>query len=174
MNNLTTHSMPQDLLQGRAERIAQGRGSNNAGEKPSAQFESVFLYKVVEAMRSTVPDSGLLTSKAGSQMHDHLIAQALSDTLAKSGGIGISQYFQELDGAAQETPSALPEVAPLQRNLAGGNTFATVDALTLMEGNMETIEAPLSDSLPPSTDAWLDDSDAESTLERILHGGTHE
>jgi len=108
-------------------------------------------------------------------MHDHLIAQALSDTLAKSGGIGISQYFQALDGAAEGTPSApLPEVAPLQRNLAGGNTFATVDALTLMEGNMETIEAPLSDSLPPSTDAWLGDSDAESTLERILHGGTHE
>jgi hypothetical protein len=174
MNNLTTHSMPQDLLQGRAERISQGRGGDDPGQKPSEQFETVFLYKVVEAMRSTVPDSGLLTSKAGSQMHDHLIAQALSDTMAQGGGIGISQYFQELDGAMEVSPSGLPESPQLQRNLAGGNTFATVDALALSGENMEAFETPLSETLPPSTDPWLDDFDAESTLQKILTGGGHE
>jgi len=74
-----------------AREIAAKHDRLGVGESVGSQFEQVLLHKVVEAMRKTIPESGLLTSESGNQMYDHLIAQAMSQAMAKAGGVGLGQ-----------------------------------------------------------------------------------
>ena len=87
MTTPITHSNPRMLPQAKA-------GEAAGLKKANTDFEKIMLRQVVKAMRKTIPDSGLLSSKSGKQLYDHLMESALSNALSKRGGIGISDIVE--------------------------------------------------------------------------------
>ena len=69
-------------------------GEASGLKKANRDFETIMLRQVVKAMRKTIPESGLLSSKTGKQLYDHLMESALSNALSKRGGIGISDVIE--------------------------------------------------------------------------------
>lgn len=57
-------------------------------EKAAKQFESVLVTRMIEAMRSTIEESGLLESPGGQQMQD-LFWHQLGEQVGQSGSIGV-------------------------------------------------------------------------------------
>ena len=88
---MTRPISPDTTLRMPKPRGEQAQAMRNA----NSNFEEIILRQVVKAMRKTVPDSGLMGSKSGKQLFDHLIENALSATLANKGGIGIARIMEE-------------------------------------------------------------------------------
>lgn len=61
-------------------------------EKVSRDFESVFLHKLLTAMRKTVPKSGLLESFA-SDMYESMMDEEMSKEMAKNKGMGMGEMI---------------------------------------------------------------------------------
>jgi len=66
---------------------ASGEGSRR-GLEAARGFEAVLLYRLMEAMQRTVPDSGLLSSPVARQM-EGLFWFYLSHEVARRGGLGL-------------------------------------------------------------------------------------
>lgn len=65
-------------------------------EQAAKDFESVFITKILEQMKQTIPDSGLLTDGAGEQM-EGLFWLYLARDVADKGGFGLAkQVYQQL------------------------------------------------------------------------------
>ena len=87
----------------KAETLAQ-RAQNGAAKKSgedlkstAQEFESLLIYKMLEAMRRTVPKSGLLDSFS-MDMYQSMMDQEMANELAKKGTFGLSQMvFKELN-----------------------------------------------------------------------------
>ena len=66
--------------------------SKNVGQKREAlkqaakEFESVFMYQVVQAMRQTIPKGGLVEKGEGEEMFEGMLDQEWAKTLAGRGG----------------------------------------------------------------------------------------
>ena len=164
-----------------AREIAAKRDRLGVGESVGSQFEQVLLHKVVEAMRATVPESGLMSSGSGGQIYDHLIAQAMSQAMSKAGGSGVGHKIHgQLGGGGpetglQETEGALKMDMRMQRQLQpflerpamGGADAAAPSA-------DHTTPAPprvdLAETLPPVEDRWLESPQAEQILRDLLGG----
>jgi len=73
-------------------------------------FESVLLHKLMEEMRRTVPESGLLGGGGVSQQVQGMFWYYLSQEMAQSGGIGLWKGLCEqfTAGAAPERAAAGP------------------------------------------------------------------
>ncbi len=91
-------------------------GNNNAGAKELKEaaegFESVFLEKLLQEMRKTIPKSGLLDSPISDQMND-MFWSFLSKDLAKNGGIGLSgEVYRQMQNEmnSQTKPRALEQL----------------------------------------------------------------
>jgi Rod binding domain-containing protein len=99
-------------LQGIAA-AAKGKRDPGQLEKVAKDFESVFLEKITDEMRRTVPQSGLLDSSAMDQTQGIFWMQ-LSQELAKQGGLGLwKQLVKQMQASSGQTaPSAAPEVTP--------------------------------------------------------------
>jgi len=61
-------------------------------EKVARDFESVFLNKLLTAMRKTVPKSGLLDSFA-SDMFQSMMDEEMSKNMAKNKGMGMGEMI---------------------------------------------------------------------------------
>ena len=86
---------------------------NSAGKFSSAQaavkaakdFESVLLNKVLEEMKRTIPESGLLDSDTGQQVQD-LFWYYLAQDVGTKGGIGLwKQVYAEFQRAGLTAPA---------------------------------------------------------------------
>ncbi len=105
-------SLPADPLGGTdplasaAERRLPRPGTDAArGREAARDFEAVLLHRLMESMRRTVPDSGLLSSPATRQM-ESLFWYYLSQEVARKGGIGLwKDLAQTLDPAGGESPA---------------------------------------------------------------------
>lgn len=67
-------------------------------KKACADFEAIFIYRMLEAMRKTVPQEGLFSGGGGlaDSPYGALMDQKLSETLAsRGGGIGIQDVLYE-------------------------------------------------------------------------------
>lgn len=67
-------------------------GSEKGIEKVSRDFESVFLHKLLTAMRKTVPKSGLLESFA-SDMYQSMMDEEISKDMSKNKGMGLGEMI---------------------------------------------------------------------------------
>ena len=67
-------------------------GSEKGIEKVSRDFESVFLHKLLTAMRKTVPKSGLLDSFA-SDMYQSMMDEEISKEMSKNKGMGMGEMI---------------------------------------------------------------------------------
>ncbi len=84
-------------------------------------FESVFIHRVMEAMRRTVPKGGLLSSGASEQM-EGLFWMYLSREVAAKGGFGL---WKELARRVEAFGEAAAGEAP---GAAGGEALGEVKA----------------------------------------------
>ncbi len=62
-------------------------------KKVCADFESIFLYNMLQKMRGSVPKSGLLTEMQGKDTYNAMIDQKVAEDLAKGGGMGLQQML---------------------------------------------------------------------------------
>jgi hypothetical protein len=98
-------------------------------------------------------------------VYDHFIEQALSDHLAKAGGIGISQLFDEPEGSPVNPAQAV--IAADLEVESGGTTVEPLERLPAADDGSR----PLAEVLPPQYDSWLNSPAAEQTLRASLEGG---
>lgn len=81
--------------------------SAKSAEKAAKGFESVLLYKLLEEMKRTIPESGLLESGISEQVQD-LFWYYLAQDLAEKGGLGIwRQLHRQMNppGGSRPTPA---------------------------------------------------------------------
>ena len=103
---------------GAALRVA-GAGARDVGgqakiEKVAKDFESVLLGKVMEEMRRSVPDSGLLDSNAQEQTQG-IFWMELSQELARQGGLGLWKQLAKQMQTAGTSVSDAGELPATQR-----------------------------------------------------------
>ena len=67
-------------------------GSEKGIEKVSRDFESVFLHKLLTAMRKTVPKSGLLDSFA-SDMYQSMMDEEIAKEMSMKKGMGMGEMI---------------------------------------------------------------------------------
>ena len=92
ISNQMTGSKAKTLAQ-----RAQAASASKSGDdlKSTAQeFESLLVYKMLEAMRRTVPKSGLLESFS-MDMYQSMMDQEVANEIAKKGTVGLSQMLYE-------------------------------------------------------------------------------
>ena len=132
---------------------------------PGEAFEAIMLRKMVKSLRSTVQESGLWQGVTGGQMYDHFIEEALSDYLAKSGGIGIARLFEEQEGSQLDPVIALDAITAEMET--SDTSVEAVDPLPEADNGSR----PLAELLPPQYDSWLNSPAAEQTLRASLEPG---
>jgi len=65
-------------------------------KKASADFESIFIYQLLQTMRKTVPEGGYLSSKNSSGgTYMMMFDQQVAEDLAKGEGIGLKNILFE-------------------------------------------------------------------------------
>ncbi len=62
-------------------------------KKVCADFESIFIYNMLQKMRSAVPKSGLLQEMQGKETYNSMIDQKVAEDLSKNGGFGLQQML---------------------------------------------------------------------------------
>ena len=82
-------------------------------EKVAKDFESIFLQKLTDEMRKSVPHSGLLDSDAMDQTQGIFWMQ-LSQELGKQGGLGLwKQLVKQMQASCgQASAPAVPGAKP--------------------------------------------------------------
>lgn len=82
-------------------------------KKVAQQFESVLMSKLVEEMKNTIPDSGLLDDAAGKQLQD-LFWSYMSEDIGKKGGLGLwkdlARQIRHFEHAEEPRPSLETEL----------------------------------------------------------------
>lgn len=114
-------------------------------DEAAKQFEAVLLKQVVQALRATVPDGGMGSSGAGSNVYDHFIEDALTGAISDGGGIGLASLFgtptQGDLAMALHRPHDLARTADVGRPVAP----ATPEPPTVNVMALEEAPAPRSD-----------------------------
>jgi Rod binding domain-containing protein len=105
-----SHVTVSPLLTGAAAPATPARDGDAASiEKAAKDFESVLVTRMLEAMRQTVGDSGLLES-AGSAQIDDLFWHYLGQEISQNGSLGLWKQIGRQMGL-DETPPARLEVS---------------------------------------------------------------
>lgn len=90
------------------DRLREMGHSKNVGQKREAlkqvakEFESVFMYQVVQAMRQTIPKGGLVEKGEGEEVFEGMLDQEWAKKLTGRGGpASLSEVlYRELSRAA--------------------------------------------------------------------------
>ncbi|MBI5598581.1 MAG: peptidoglycan DD-metalloendopeptidase family protein [Deltaproteobacteria bacterium] len=106
---------------------AVAKDRKDASEAAS-EFESLFIYYMLETMRNSVTKSGLFGNDRGEEVYRGMLDEELSNSIAKAGGIGLKEI--------------------LLRGLDGYNKAKAVD--TSEDGSMA-----VKDGVPAVVDGWL-------------------
>ncbi|MBU1247620.1 MAG: rod-binding protein [Proteobacteria bacterium] len=107
-------------MDGLKERLSNAPGEKEELRKACRDFEAVFIGKLWEQMRKTVPQEGYLHSKQ-EEMYTSMFATDFSTQLADAGGIGLAdmiyeQLAQKLKQVSGETLTAGAPIKPLVEN----------------------------------------------------------
>lgn len=162
------------LNESRIQGLGQRTPVQNDGQETAANFEALLIRKVVESMRKMVPEGGL--GMSGRQMHDYLVEESLTQSLKDGGGMGMSNLFES--SIAPQTPGALSGIgADLKGSgmkdfsgIGGGSKGSGMQALSL-SGGTHAPTPSLSNTMPPTSDSWLEQPDAETHLRELMLGG---
>ena len=90
--NLFSQMTEKNLERLRNESTFGKIGSERGIEKVSRDFESVFLHKLLAAMRKTVPKSGLLDSFA-SDMYKSMMDEEMAKEMSTKKGMGMGEMI---------------------------------------------------------------------------------
>ena len=64
-------------------------------KEATQDFEAIFLNMVIQAMWKTIPESGMFEKNSVTGIYEGIIKTALSEELAKDGGVGIGKMFYQ-------------------------------------------------------------------------------
>jgi flagellar protein FlgJ len=92
ISNQITGSRAETLVE-RVQNSSADKSGNDL-KSTAQEFESLLLYKMLEAMRRTVPKSGLLNSFS-MDMYQSMMDQEVANEIAKKGTVGLSQMLYE-------------------------------------------------------------------------------
>jgi len=97
-------------LAGLARRVGAAAASDKAAVKKVAKdFESILLYKLMEEMQKTVPDSGLLSSGISKQVQG-IFWYYLAQEVADGGGIGLwKEIYRHATESQPDGPAPMLE-----------------------------------------------------------------
>jgi flagellar protein FlgJ len=85
----------------------QGTRYRGGGEEPTArtlreatqEFESLYVTQILQAMRRTVPESGLMAASSGQRLFREMLDEEFAREIAHSGGLGIGEMlYHQLSG----------------------------------------------------------------------------
>lgn len=103
-----------------ANLLNQAKGLNDKESKELAlkraakEFESLFIYEMLKAMRKTVPEDGLFQGITGKDTYQTIVDQQFASALAEKGGLGLADVIyrqvipQLQEGQKQHRPFASP------------------------------------------------------------------
>ncbi len=104
--------VPDVGIEGLARRLGKEaiRGDVKAAEKAAKDFESVLLYKLMEEMNRTVPESGLFESGATRQI-DGIFWFYLAQEVADNGGVGLwREIYKDMAGMPAPNVTSPPSM----------------------------------------------------------------
>jgi flagellar protein FlgJ len=85
-------------------------------KKACGEIESLFISQMLQFMRRTIPQSGLLGNGPGKDIYETLFDQELSKSLAKKGGMGLgNMIYKQMIKREEKNPPQPQELTPLQR-----------------------------------------------------------
>lgn len=99
------------------KQLAGGAGKEKQLKKACTDFESVFISKLWQEMKNTVPKEGYLHSRQG-EMYASMFDQAFAEKMAENGGIGLAdmlykQLQAKLKNVSGENLPGGAEIKPL-------------------------------------------------------------
>jgi len=121
--------------------------------KACADFEAIFIQKLWEQMRATVPKEGYLHSKE-EDIYLSLYDQELSTRLAKRGGLGLgdllfSQLQKRLEKSSAETDPGAGPVNELKRSQPQLKTSNTTNKVRPVEKSIHELKDALEHESDP-------------------------
>jgi len=110
--NLPFLSLPGASVEGKIAELgkaARKATSTDQAEKVAKDFESVLLYKLMEEMRRTIPQSGLLSNGITKQVQG-IFWYYLAQEVADGGGIGLwKDIYRQMTGQSPQSRQASPD-----------------------------------------------------------------
>lgn len=133
-NDVVQRKMSMDAMR---KRLGDGRTEEQKLRESCEGFESLFIQKMWEQMRKTLPKEGYLHSK-DEETYQSMFDVELSKKMASSGGMGLAdmlyeQLSQKLTSAARTTipnTSINPQAGVTQANMAQNNLSASATNTT--------------------------------------------
>jgi flagellar protein FlgJ len=97
--------------------VPRAGGETRTLREATQEFESLFVAHLLQSMRSTVPESGLLASGSGQRIFREMLDQELSRQVACSGGFGIGELlYRQLGGEQQSQPAEKKQESQANEN----------------------------------------------------------
>ena len=94
-----------ERLEGSAGQSRDLEGLKNTPEdlrKAADKFKSLFVYMLLQEMRKTVPESGLMKRSGGEKMFQSMFDEEISGKISGRSGLGISEtLYRQLEAAAR-------------------------------------------------------------------------
>jgi len=76
------------------------------------EFESIFIYQMLSAMRSTVPENELIPEGQGEKVFKTMLDQEYSSQMSKAGGIGLADIlYKQLSRETLNTKNSVDNEA---------------------------------------------------------------
>lgn len=71
----------------------QTPSSLNALRQVAAEFESIFIHLLLQGMRRTVPEGGLIEKSFAAETYENMYDEHLAQTMAQAGGMGLADMI---------------------------------------------------------------------------------
>ncbi len=89
-----------------ARTLTSANAGDKAKMKAAKDFEAVLIYKLLEEVKKTIPESGLLGGGAQTRQMQDIFWHYLSDELAAQGGFGMwKQIYGQIGKEYQADPA---------------------------------------------------------------------
>lgn len=72
---------------------AADSGEDKRLRETCQEFESVFLNMMLQTMRKTIPDGGLVEKSQATETFESMLDEEYAKSLSKSGGIGLADVL---------------------------------------------------------------------------------
>lgn len=80
-------------------------GHKDALEKTCQEFESLFVSYMMQQMRQTIPEGGLISRSQGEKIYTGMLDNEIAKTVSHSQGMGLARVMYEQMAAIQDNES---------------------------------------------------------------------
>ncbi|WP_066854567.1 peptidoglycan DD-metalloendopeptidase family protein [Halodesulfovibrio spirochaetisodalis] len=171
-SDLLNASMGAQQLKAKSKQLAalkKGGAEEKAKLRKAVEgFEAIFIQKMWQQMRTSIPKSGMFNSRE-EKMWQGMYDQELAVKMSQSGGVGLadllySQLSDKLGDASRSTHSSGADVPPV-RDLSSNDVFTKIKALSERDGPKTKSVQPLDDLYSPMEEQ---ESQAQSVAMKVV------